>query len=99
MVVVYPEAAAAQAAARAQLRAEMVEGVEAMSSQLRDRVNNGGSDNADLPSLSEIKRLTQKAIAEVESIDQPVGESTDQMMQRLGLGPATRTLAQKVRDS
>jgi hypothetical protein len=68
MVVVYPEAIPERAAAQAQLHAEMVEGVKAMGAQLRDRVNSGGSDDADLPSLSEIDSLMEKAIAEVNSI-------------------------------
>ena len=96
MIVVYPQAPAARAEAQAVLREKMVAGAIAMGQHLKDRVNSGA---AGLPSVSQINSLVDRAIAEVDNIDQPVGESTDQRLRRLGLGPAVGSLARQVRDS
>jgi hypothetical protein len=96
MIVVYPQAPAARAQAQAVLRAEMVAGVKAMSATLRDRVNDGV---AGLPSLSEIDSLTNRAIEDIERIDQPINETQDERLRRLGLGPAVKTLARDVAGS
>lgn len=96
VVVVYPQATEARAVAQAQLRTEMVAGVRAMGSVLRERA---GSGNPGLPSLSGIDDLVGRAIDEVGRINQPVDESMNERLRRLGLGSAARHLAQTVRNS
>ena len=96
MIVVYPQAQPARAAAQAEVRAVMAEGVRAMGSTLRQRVNNGASG---LPSLAGIDDLIHRASEEIDRIDQPTNESMEERLRRLGLGPATRSMATKVRDS
>ena len=95
MIVVYPQAPL-RVQKRRQCCGKMVAGAIAMGQHLKDRVNSGA---AGLPSVSQINSLVDRAIAEVDNIDQPVGESTDQRLRRLGLGPAVGSLARQVRDS
>lgn len=90
LVVVYPAAPQALVAAQAQLHAEMAAGIRAMGAGLEQQVSNGTTG---LPSLSEIDDLVDDALSEVDAIDQPVNESSDQRLRRLGLTPSIRSLA------
>lgn len=93
MIIIYPEPHAERQQARAELRAEMVYGVKAMGTYLNNLANDGISG---LPSIDGITQLVQQAIDEIDSIDQPVGESLNERRRRLGLEPALSTLANKV---
>jgi hypothetical protein len=92
IVVVYPSAPAALAQAQAQLHAEMTSGIRTMGAALGQRASNGA---AGLPSISQINSLVKSAIDAIDAIDQPVNESRDERLRRLGLTPAIRSLATK----
>lgn len=96
MVVIYPAAIEERQLARAELRAEMAQGVQAMGTYLTDRAKDGGSD---LPSIEGIHRLVQQAIDDIDNIDQPIGETRDERRRRLGLGSSLSSLAKTVRNS
>lgn len=93
MIVIYPEAYEERQQARAELRAEMVQGVRTMGAYLKGRASDGIPG---LPSIGGIHSLVQQAIDEIDSINQPVGESRDERRRRLGLGPALSNLANTV---
>lgn len=96
MVVIYPAAIEERQLARAELRTEMAQGVQAMGTYLTDRARDGGSD---LPSIEGTHKLVQQAIDDIDNIDQPIGETRDERRRRLGLGSSLSSLAKTVRDS
>lgn len=65
-------------------QAELVDGIKEMGKYLRKR------------SAADITHLVEKAIKDIDGIDQPVGESTEQRLRRLGLSQSIRTLAENV---
>jgi hypothetical protein len=90
IIVIYPSAPAARAEAREQLRAVMISGIRAMGAGLEQRASDG---DAGLPSISQIDSAVKSAIDAVDAIDQPVNESPDERLRRLGLTPDLRSLA------
>lgn len=96
MVVIYPAAIEERQLARAELRTEMAQGVQAMGTYLTDRARDGGSD---LPSIEGTHKLVQQAIDDIDNIDQPIGETRDERRRRLGLGYSLSSLAKTMRDS
>jgi hypothetical protein len=68
----------------------MISGIRAMGAGLEQRASDG---DAGLPSISQIDSAVKSAIDAVDAIDQPVNESPDERLRRLGLTPDLRSLA------
>lgn len=90
VVVVYPRAAAARAEAVAKVKREVRAGVLTMRRDLAAAVGNGAPG---LPSLQDIEGMAAAAAAAVDAIDQPVDESQDARLRRLGLTPDMLSLS------
>lgn len=96
VVVIYPSDFSDRQAAVETLRAELAEGINQMGDYLKKRARSGASG---LPSIEAITNLVDQAIDEIKTINQPVGESREQRRKRLGLGPATTSLAKMAGNS
>lgn len=80
VVVQYPQAPAALAVARAEVRAELVAAARAMAVTVERRIA-GGEPN--LPSVQGLNRLVESAISAVDRIEVPLESGVEDSMRRL----------------
>lgn len=81
------------------LHAQISQAVQTMGDSLRDVKNNSaglisGSGSDDFPDLATLNSDIDQAVQEEQNIDQPINESADQRMRRLGIGPYMIQIAQ-----
>jgi hypothetical protein len=88
LVIVYPQENAAPY--RNQLHGEMIAGVKSIGEAWEERSRSG---EPNVRSVDEIRSMVKNAISEVDDIDQPVDETTDQQLRRLGIGYSIGALA------
>jgi hypothetical protein len=96
LIVVFPQVPAARAEAISALRAEMAYGIDRMADHLKERARSGAPG---LPNLSGVEDLQRRAKAKLDRIAQPLNESDDERLRRLGLTPEMVELAMLVRRS
>ena len=94
VVVVYSRAEAAVQSDY--LHREVAYAIAVMGDHLKTRVYNGAGN---LPSISGIDDLVNRAKQQVNSIDVPLNETQDEQLKRLGLTPAMISLATNVANS
>jgi hypothetical protein len=92
-VVVYPDD---HWTARAAIETEVRFAANAMGEHLKQRVYSGA---AGLPSVAQINGLVSDAISRIDAINQPVTDSLDERLKRLGLSSSLRALARNVANS
>jgi len=94
LVIVYPQAEAARAEARAGLRGELSYAIGKMGEYVGDQKSNGVSG---LPSVSEIRGLMESARRRLDAIDVRDNESDEDVLRRLGLNDNLEGLVRLVR--
>lgn len=94
VVVIYPEARAARLEAQAALSLDVQAAVRSMGDTLQERIP---ANDPGLQALeARVSSVVRDALAEADAIKQPVDETDDEQLQRLGLKPATRALVRGV---